>query len=962
MERGMRDFVEFCNNMELEDLPMLGRKYTWTNYQDQAILSRLDRFLMSHQWIQQFKVLQWGLERPISDHCLVVIMDDNRDWGPRPVKFMDIWLSHPDYMRLAKESWENTLMFGWAGFKLVQKLKAVKERLNVWNKKEFGDVNLALQVIEAEFHQFDLLAEDRQLSPIEKAAKCKANSEFWRLSRLTESLWRQKSRIKWFKEGDKNTRFFQVVANNRYKRDVVGSINVSGRVVEDPSEFEEGEIVVALKDCSNIKAPGPNGFNFSFVKKGWDFMKNLVLLFFSKFHANGKLTKGINSTFVSLIPKVDCPLIFKDFRPISMVGCVYKLMSKVLANRIKAHLPLVIGESQAAFIGGKQILDGVLVANEVIHSWKTRNIGGLILKIDFERAYDCVNWEFLLDLLSKLGFRVNWCRWIKECCSSVSMSVLINGSASKEFTTQKGLRQGDPLSPFLFNIVVEALNIMLERARARNIIKRVKVGANGVVVSHLQFANDTILFCNNDREELANIKRILRCFQLMSGLKINFSKSSLCGVNIPQVDVSSLAQVMGCKIESLPIKYLGLPLGANSRRTKTWKPVLEKMEKRLNVWTRRTNSTGGRLTLINSSFSNLPTYFMSIFKIPVAVVKVIKGKYNLVQGACLPNLPRNGRITNIWRDICSLKDPSSSIGLVLNEGFRIQVHSGTETSFWEHVWLRDRPLKEEFPRLFLISSQKESSVRSVKEGSGIMLWKLQYRKRRLNVMETNLSEELHRRLALVTLDQTKRDVLQWKWIDDKRFSSRSVYRQWEQMLQSRNQVLGSLWKNLCPPKVEIFSWIAIQDRTPTRSLLSNRNIVQEGQSVSYPLCSLHVETPEHLFLYCQFSWNTWSFIMDWWHMSWVCPKLISDLALWWFDIGFRNLEKNVWEATFYATLWSLWLVRNDYVFNSATTSFEVVGDLVKTRVAMWMKTKFTIKIYSVEEFKVFLDGIHKLKL
>lgn len=248
----------------------------------------------------------------------------------------------------------------------------------------------------------------------------------------------------------------------------------------------------------------------------------------------------------------------------------------------------------------------------------------LVLKIDFERAYDCVNWGFLLDLHTKMGFGEKWCGWIKECVSTVAMSVLINGFATKEFQTQKGLRQGDPLSPFLFNIVVEALNILLERAKTLNIIKGTQIGANGVILSHLQFADDTILFCNNDRVELANIKRILRCFQLMSGLKINFSKSSICGVKLCDQAVKELALVMGCKIEKLPIKYLGLPLGANPKRIKTWEPVLDRMTKKLNVWSRRFNSAGGRLTMLNSNFGHLPIYFISIFKMPVAVAQSIE--------------------------------------------------------------------------------------------------------------------------------------------------------------------------------------------------------------------------------------------------------------------------------------------------------------------------------------------------
>lgn len=177
----------------------------------------------------------------------------------------------------------------------------------------------------------------------EKAAKCKAKAEFWKLSRVSESMWRQKSRLNWMKFGDKNTRYFQTIANNRFRRNLVGSIEVNGRLLEDPGEiklaaaeyfennfkekgrvrprlvgifhrslgleisaeiekpFEEREIWSAMKECSNDKAPGPDGFNFSFVKKGWKSMKSLILQFFAEFHINGKLTKGINSSFVTLI-------------------------------------------------------------------------------------------------------------------------------------------------------------------------------------------------------------------------------------------------------------------------------------------------------------------------------------------------------------------------------------------------------------------------------------------------------------------------------------------------------------------------------------------------------------------------------------------------------------------------------------------------------------------------------------
>ena len=128
-------------------------------------------------------------------------------------------------------------------------------------------------------------------------------------------------------------------------------------------------------------------------------------------------------------------------------------------------MPQVISEAQSTFLGGRNILDGILIANEIVDGWRKFNRKGLVLKLDFEKAYDSVNWEFLFSMLSNFGFGNRWVKWLKTCVTSTKVSVLVNGSPTEEFCPQRGLRQGDPLSPFLFNIVAEGLNILFERAK-----------------------------------------------------------------------------------------------------------------------------------------------------------------------------------------------------------------------------------------------------------------------------------------------------------------------------------------------------------------------------------------------------------------------------------------------------------------------------------------------------------------
>ena len=214
------------------------------------------------------------------------------------------------------------------------------------------------------------------------------------------------------------------------------------------------------------------------------------------------------------------------------MGGIYKILPKVLANRLRGVLDEVIGPNQFSFIKGRQILDCSLVANEVIDEIKRKKIGGLILKVDFEKAYDSVDWLFLEAIMAKMGFGERWRKWIMACISTASLSVLINGTPSRQFKSNKGLRQGCPLSPLLFNIVAEALSSLIYSAVSLNLFKGIKVGIEEVMISHLHFADDTIIFCESDIGQISNVKRVLRCFQVMSGLNINFLKSCIFGINV----------------------------------------------------------------------------------------------------------------------------------------------------------------------------------------------------------------------------------------------------------------------------------------------------------------------------------------------------------------------------------------------------------------------------------------------
>ncbi|KAK2656853.1 hypothetical protein Ddye_009905 [Dipteronia dyeriana] len=338
------------------------------------------------------------------------------------------------------------------------------------------------------------------------------------LDKREERLWRQKLRVRWWKEGFRNSSFFNVVASGRQRRNHLNSISFKRVKVSDPIQvrngvvnyfknhfsnvrwkspiirgltlkqaseierkaleelFSEEEVWDDVCDCDGIKAPGPDSLNVNFIKANWEVIQEDCMMFIHEFYRNGNIVKDLNKIFVALIPKCSNPESMTDFRPISLVSSLYNILAKMLANRLKVVMNYVIGDYQMAFVKDRKILDSFVIANEIIHSWRNDRVGGILVKLDFEKAYDSVNHSFLDSILENMGFGFKWRQWLRCCISTPSLAVLVNGSSTEEFCLERGLRQGDPLSLFLFNIVVECLSCCFKKALVLNLFKGAYLG------------------------------------------------------------------------------------------------------------------------------------------------------------------------------------------------------------------------------------------------------------------------------------------------------------------------------------------------------------------------------------------------------------------------------------------------------------------------------------------------------
>ena len=241
-------------------------------------------------------------------------------------------------------------------------------------------------------------------------------------------------------------------------RPVLDDVEFSSIPVEDANwldrPFEEEEVLRVINDFNGDKAPSPDGFSMAFFQSCWGILKTKIMAVFHNFHTQAMFEKSFNASFLALIPKKVDVVEVEDFWPISLVGEIYKIISKVLANRLRRVAHVLISDSQNAFVKGRQILDSVLIAFECIDSRFKSRVLGVLCKLDVEKAYDHVYWDFLMYMLQRCSFSKKWRKWIWYYISTVKFSILINGSPSDFFGSSRGLRQGDPLSPLLFDIVM----------------------------------------------------------------------------------------------------------------------------------------------------------------------------------------------------------------------------------------------------------------------------------------------------------------------------------------------------------------------------------------------------------------------------------------------------------------------------------------------------------------------------
>ncbi|XP_045802334.1 uncharacterized protein LOC123895912 [Trifolium pratense] len=416
----------------------------------------------------------------------------------------------------------------------------------------------------------------------------------------------------WLKEGDLNTKNFHMSASLRQRAKKIGKLvndeNVasqsfnarSGLSLITPKITQEDnaqlvrpitleELKEALFQMHPDKAPGPDGFNPAFYQHFW--------------------------IYVAM-----------------MCSRQQQIGWKEGTSRLKSYLDKCVSEEQSAFIEGRSILDNALIAIEVILALKRRTRGWkgeLALKIDISKAYDKVDWGFMCGMLKRLGFSAKWIHWMMICVSSVNYSVLVNFEKVGPIFPGRGLRQGDPLSPYLFILITEGLYSLIKRSLASGDLHGVQICHGAPMVSHLLFADDCFLFCRSTVAEINHLMGLLKTYEEASGQEINLTKSEVFfSRNLSIAAQEDLSKIMGVRHVLGTGNYLGLPSMIGRKKKEVFAFIKDKIWKRINSWRGRQLSRAGKEIMIKSVLQSIPTYIMSVYLLPDSTIRDIERMMN----------------------------------------------------------------------------------------------------------------------------------------------------------------------------------------------------------------------------------------------------------------------------------------------------------------------------------------------
>lgn len=685
-----------------------------------------------------------------------------------------------------------------------------------------------------------------------------------------------------------------------------------------------------------------------------------------EFFEGGYLPRDITSTTLVLLPKTHEARALTDYRPISLCNFSGKIVSKILANRLGTLLPGLISEEQSGFVSGRNIAPHIVMAQELIRDIDRKSTGGNVcFKLDMAKAYDRLEWPFLLRTMKAFGFSEIARDLIYRIICSIDYSFFINGETVGNVRSSRGVRQGDPLSPLLFVLAQQVLTVNLNRKIRNGEISSYKVGRQELPISHLLYADDVLVFTNGASRSLHNLMRLLRSYEKSSGQFTNTGKSSFYIGKRTLHRAAPIANITGITKSDFPIRYLGVPIFAGRSRLVYFEHLVDKVRRKLDGWKAKILSFAGKLTLLKAVLSSVPIYTLASSYVPITIIKRIEQ----IMSHFLWNSRGERRMHWVnWDAVCSPKEEG---GLGVRRLAHIQqgLHGKLMWLVLQGDTLWGRFARSKYFRgnycvskhttspLWNSIASHESTLRSIGQwvvGRGdISFWsdnwlgevlegplpcdvnlKVREAISMLPHLRDYIPGPLEDKIRDIIISPDHEDRYKFTLADDGKFSTK-IYMAHIRHPGHKRAWVARIWHTVLPPKITTFLWKLMQLALPLDSRIMERGI----QIASQCRCckTKSSENFVHLFVHSEIAREVWRCFGEIFRLPTTFLSIGQLIATWIPKVG--NLSQfdicRAGIASF--SLWEIWVARCAATFD---------GTVMKAR-RICLKVISQVQLFSI---------------
>ncbi|KAI0494853.1 hypothetical protein KFK09_024999 [Dendrobium nobile] len=991
----------------LEEMNSVGNNYTWFNQRiSNPIHIKLDRVFVNGDWITSFPSSYYSVQAPsCSDHCPLVIHSPKISTAHHRFLFKNYWTNIDAYWFILLDVFSTT-QIGNPLADFCLKLRTLKKRLKL---EPWTNAKAVYEHLDSLLNLQSFYLDQISVDSNNNGLNCKlkdVNDKISTYTSLKVSWIIQRAKAAWLTQGEDDLKFLYAkirkrrassnavvnyaTSTNSLNADAISDILNHFQLLYNPASIQDPnvdlfpvgetlnstdadflissisdvEIKNAVYEGKASSSPGPDGFNFHFYKRSWHIIGPSVCKAVKFFFNYGNMPVGIKSTALALIPKTKNAASFADFRPIALCNVIYKIISKVIANRLKLIMPCIVKNNQSGFIKHRISTDNIILAQDILTYAVKGKRNVFCAKFDIRKAFDTISRDFILARLHQKGFPTIFINWIKNCIYDVNFSIMIKGALEGYFHSSAGLRQGCPLSPYLFCIAMDALSSLLDNNDFKGVTH------NNFKLTHLLYADDLLVFGEVSTVNCSHLLNTLNCFTNSTGLHINLDKSSIL---MPKhlASANDIQRALGLSFKDT-VTYLGVPISFRSLNIADVAPLLDDITKKFSGWNAKLLSFAGRIQFLKYTMINSIAYWIRGAILPKAAFKFFRKiaskflffgdhnagkKLHLVSWdkVCLPKdkgglgifnfnalihcyncsliyriynsnslladwvlkyysspwKPPHSRASKYWKNICAT-------AAVTTSNWIFKINKSSQSSFlWDH-WCNNNRLVDLNPELV---NYVDCPVNTFIDEDGFWHFPI------------SLSNDLTEAISSVFIFDSISENITWSTGTKPTF--KDYCKNYFQNLPNCSWA-DLIWHKKHSLRFSSYSWLALVGGLKTATALHHRNIVVD---LHCSLCHSSPESTSHLYFECNFSHSILSCLIPESAALLMRPNLMQMLDWVNENDSFSSTKKKLYFFSISCLIYFIWRERNERRFKSnasSTTTVKLkINRVISTKVSKW---------------------------